>query len=77
MSIPENKEQQRIRRGHSAAQLQVRLFEPKRRMYLHMSGLGVVKDSIWSWRGHRYQANALRRHALKADQDVALLETVC
>lgn len=69
MSFPQKKnDAQRLKRDRNAAQVQVHLFDPESRDYLHMSGQGLARGSTWSWRGHRYQANALRRRALNAGQ---------
>lgn len=69
MSFPQKKDAQRLSRDRNAAQMQVRLFDPESRYYLHMSGQGLAKGSTWAWRGHRYQAHALRCRALTAGED--------
>ncbi len=69
MSYPMQKDKRHISRDRTTAQLQVRLFDPVNRSYLHMSGQGLAKETTWSWRGYRYQANVLRRRALNAGKD--------
>jgi hypothetical protein len=47
----------------------VRLLNPGTQEFLHMSGKGVTKDITWSWLGHRYQAETLRRNAMARGAD--------
>lgn len=69
MNVLRTKDPQRITREKINAQLQVRLFDPAARTYLHMSGQQAVENIAWAWRGHRHKANALRRCALTVGKE--------
>lgn len=48
-------------KSHLSADM-VRLIAPDG-SYLHLSGKGTTRDVDYSWLGHRYQAQTLRRRA--------------
>lgn len=46
----------------------VRLFDPWKKEYLHLSGTGTTKNTTYAWIGTKRQAKTLRDQAVESGQ---------